>query len=251
MIPSIEAWLGNVFWLDTPFEVQLDARRLLEVERALGVGVALDWSSHEAAMVDCVQRVGRSEEFAIRLLSLLLPECSESEVAELSQILDSRGSKWLVARHDDETFRIVPRDSGPIQPTLEDLARCGPAYQHLVNARAKLGPPDLDPAISYFESVKAVEAAGKPAVMPNDKQAQLGKMIGAIRTEELRWETVLGHETVADVVRRMEILWKTEHERHGTDKPPPPVTAEQAQAAFALALGLVEYFADELIRRKP
>lgn len=32
--------------------------------------------------------------------------------------------------------------------------------------------------------------------MPNDKQAQLGKMIGAIRAEESRWETVLGHETV-------------------------------------------------------
>lgn len=123
MVPSVEAWLGNVFWIDTPFEVELDARRLLEAERVLGISVALDWSSHEAAMIDCVERVRRSEEFAIRLLSILLPECSDSQVAELSQILDARGSRWLLAEHDDGTFRIVPRDSGPIQPILEDLAQ--------------------------------------------------------------------------------------------------------------------------------
>jgi hypothetical protein len=49
-----------------------------------------------------------------------------------------------------------------------------------------LGSPDLDPANSYLESVKVVEAAGKLAVMPDDKQAHLGKMIGVIRTEESR-----------------------------------------------------------------
>lgn len=59
----------------------------------------------------------------------------------------------------------------------------------------------------------------------------------------------MAEETAEDVTRRAAILWKTPHERHGSDEPAPPVTIEQAQAGFALALRLVDYFARGLIYR--
>lgn len=110
-------------------------------------------------------------------------------------------------------------------------------------------PGEKDPVGSYSESIKAVEAAARPVVAPKDALATLGTMISAMRDKESKWEVTLSAERVEDVVRRAEALWFTPHERHGSDLPQEEVTVERAQAAFNLALSLVDYFARGLIRR--
>lgn len=97
--------------------------------------------------------------------------------------------------------------------------------------------------------MKAVGAAARPVVTPTDPLATLGKMIAALEAKPSKWTVVLTEETVEDVIRRASILWKTPHGRHGSDQPVPPLTAEQAQAGFDLALGFVDYFARGLIYR--
>jgi len=74
-------------------------------------------------------------------------------------------------------------------------------------------------------------------------------MIAGLKDKPSKWAVVLAEETIEDVARRASILWKTPHERHGSDQPGPPVTVEQAQAGFDLALGLVDYLARGLIYR--
>ena len=70
-----------------------------------------------------------------------------------------------------------------------------------------------------------------------------------MRNKQSKWAVILAGETVEDVIRRMEALWKNPHERHGSDRPQPELTIEQAQAGFSLALGLVDYFTRGLIYR--
>jgi hypothetical protein len=72
-------------------------------------------------------------------------------------------------------------------------------------------------------------------ITPKDQKATLGKMINAMRDKESKWGVVLSGETVADVIRRMEIIWNTPHERHGMNEPLPAVTPDQARAVGATA----------------
>jgi hypothetical protein len=99
--------------------------------------------------------------------------------------------------------------------------------------------------------VKAVEAAAHRTVLPDDSGATYGKIINAMKDKPSKWAVVLSTEEVVDVIKRMEILCYKPHERHGAHEPEPRVTLAEAQAGFALALGLVDYFARGLIYRVP
>jgi hypothetical protein len=231
---------------------------LSEVERQLGVGVPFDHHSGERGVKDLIDRVRKSEEFAVRTLAILLSrEDHRGRQHELAAIFESPGSKWEVVTFGGEyggrgqKARLTLRQNGPVQEVVAGLGEFGtPAHGHLEGAMLKLTQPgDKDPVGSYSESIKAVEAAARPIVAPNDALATLGTMISAMRDKEVKWEVTLAAEKVDDVIRRAEILWKTPHERHGSDLPQPPVTIDQAQAGFNLALSLVDYFARGLIRR--
>ena len=241
--------MQGIFWIDTGYEYQLDAKLLLGVERGLGVSVPFDWSSGENALGDCIVRLERSEVFAIQLAAFLIPRVGRDAIEALAEILNAPGSTWEVLE-EGEKPKIVIRHGGPVAVVLDELDPSGPSHGHLREALEKLGPPKPEPRTSYLESVKAIEAAVQPVVTPKDLQATLGRVIGVMRGEESSWEVVLGEESVSDVIRRMEIVWKTHHERHGSGTPPPAVTADQARAAFDLAIGLVDYFANGFIRRR-
>ncbi len=253
LLPSLTQWIAERFWLDTPFGIELDSSRFQDAERRLGVGVPFEQSTEQGAMDDCLERVGRSEDFTVRLLAVLLPSCSSQAVAELNSIFEAPGSKWEVVVPADGNARLSLRQSGPVAEAIQGIKPFSePAYEHLGKALERLTRPgDPDPGVAYIEAVKAVEAAARPVLIPDDPLATLGKMIRAVRDKESKWGVVLRGETVADVIRRAEILWTTPHERHGSDDPDPPVTQEQAQAAFDLAIGLVDYFARRLIYRVP
>ena len=246
---SVNSELGDEQALAAhPMGLEPDTELLLKAERELGLIVPLDWP--DDAINDCVDRIGRSEEFAIRFLAFVLSACSPIEVVRLGEIFDAPGSKWEVLL-DIEPPRLTLRQGGPIFQVIEGVASLsGPAYGHLAKAWDKLtASGDPEPGAVYLEAVKAVEAAMRPVVTPTDPVATLGKMINAMEAKESKWAVILPSESVADVIRRAEILRATPHERHGSDKPVPPVTPEQAQAGFDLALGLVDYFSRGLIYR--
>ena len=231
---------------------------LQELERNLEVGVPFDDTSATAAVDDLIGRVNRSEEFAIRTLSILLSRTTNrNRQRALAEIFESPGSKWEVVTFGGEPggrsqkARLTLRQSGPVAEVVKGLAEfAAPAHGHLEKALEKLSRPgDQDPGGAYFEVVKAVEAAARPVIIPTDPIATLGKIVDALEAKPSKWAVVLGEETVEDVTRRASILWNTPHERHGSDEPAPPVTVEQAQAGFDLGLGLVDYFARGLIYR--
>lgn len=247
LLPSIEQWIRDA-----------DSVDFSELERQLGVSVALDGPGYDDALRDLTDRIHRSEEFAVRALAIILTRTSHrGRQRELAEIFESPGSKWEVVTFGGEhggrgqKARLTLRQNGPVLEAVAGLAEVGsPAHRHLEKALAKLTTPsDKDPGGAYFEAVKAVEAAARPLVIPTDPLATLGKIIAALGAKPTKWAVVLAAETVEDVTRRATILWTTPHERHGSDEPDPPVTIEQAQAGFDLALGLVDYFARGLIYR--
>ena len=107
------------------------------------------------------------------------------------------------------------------------------------------------PSSAYRDAVRAVEAAARPVVTPNDELATLGKMIHALRDKPDKWETVIGD---VDTVRMMmRTIWKSQSDRHGTDDPAKPrnVSQPEAEAAVQIAVTLVHLFRTGAIRFTP
>jgi len=111
------------------------------------------------------------------------------------------------------------------------------------------------PGTAYREAVRAIEAAARPVIAPNDTTATLGKMIGELRGKPQLFETVFVDTTVIplDVVRSMmALVWTNQLDRHGTDdeRVPLHVSQEQAEAAVQTAVALVQWFRRGLVRRR-
>jgi hypothetical protein len=250
--PSIQRWIGTFCWIGDPMggPPDLNADVLRELERKLGVTVPFNQLSGHEAVDDLLLRVKLSEDFAVRVIAILLSMSTDQDVAEIARIFESPGSKWEVVVGDDGS-RLTLRQHGPVADVVGGLAGfAAPAHGHLEKALEKMSrPEDKDPGSAYLEAVKAVEAASRPVVIPTDPSATLGKIVAALEAKPSKWAVVLETETIEDVTRRAAILWTTPHERHGSDEPAPPVTIEQAHAGFSLALGLVDYFARGLIYR--
>lgn len=248
---SLRTWIASFLWVKAPMDLPyLNPEILGELERKLGVGVPFNSTTDDAAVRDLLERCDRSDDFAARVVALLLPRSEGDDLGEISAIYDSPKSRWEVVMLDGEA-RLTLRNTGPVSDVLDGVASfSAPAHRHLSTALTKLSQPgDPDLVGAYSEAIKAVEAAARPVVTPDDPSATLGKMLKALEVKPEKWAVVLTAETVEEVAGRIRAIWRTPHERHGTDQPGAPLTVEQTRAAFALALGLVDYFSRRLIHR--
>ncbi len=91
ILPSLQRWIAERFWIGTPEGIELDSDRFREMERKLGVSVVFDQTAEEAAARDCLDRVARSEDFAALVVTILLPSCSGQATVELAEIFDAPG----------------------------------------------------------------------------------------------------------------------------------------------------------------
>jgi hypothetical protein len=217
----------------------------------------LDWSrSHDSAYEDLLTRFQHDPEFALDTIDFalaILHDLNRSEAhlqaQQLGALLDSGRSVWRVTGRRDGGWQLVRRSLGPVAEAISSVE--GPsqrAHKHLVDAWNKLAGRKPDASGAYREAVRAVEAAAKPIVLPNDSKATLGKMIAAIEAKSSKWTFVLGD--VAEVATMCSLLWTHQLDRHGTDDEAAPLTVslEQADAAIHLAITLVRYFAGGLVK---
>lgn len=176
------------------------------------------------------------------------------EVArQLNLILADGGSSWEAVPVADEAraWCLTRRETTPVRQVIDELRTAGRPYDHLLAAHRKLVERHPDPSGAYREAVRAVEAAAKPHVEPNNATATLGTMIGAIRANTAGWRTTIGEPS--DVLLMLTRLWKSQFDRHGTDDEQVPlvVSLAEADAAFSLALALVRLMAGGHFRRVP
>ena len=175
--------------------------------------------------------------------------------------LHQAGSAWTVEAvdptNDDLGFHLIRRVDETAQAAASEAMKQGKAGLHLRRAWAEIYGTNPDPGKAFSEAIKAVEVAVGPVVTPNDKNATLGRMIGELKGSPGRFRVVLsgagesragvpkGDLDALAIARLMaQLLWTSQHDRHGNFdlSHPISVSQEEAQAAVQLAVVLVQWF---------
>lgn len=174
----------------------------------------------------------------------------QEEASELERLLTDGGSAWCAA---DDIKSLQRR----VNPTATEAFRGASdivAADHLNAAWNAAYSRDPVPSRAYSEAIKAVEAASIPVVIPHDRIATLGKVIGELRGHPDQWQLAVSGPSgdaadVSTLVAMLRLLWEGQTDRHGTAEPPVPITAEAAEAAVHLAVTLVQWFHSGAVRR--
>lgn len=175
------------------------------------------------------------------------------QVKELSRILELGGSVWRVADDGGSLERRVDRT---VTAAMTEAASSeSSAADHLAAAWQAAYGRHADPSRAYSEAIKAVESAAAPVVLPTDRLATLGRIIGTLRQASDRWELVIpnGEQPAADIsvfIGMLELLWHGQTDRHGGVTPTRPIPQEAGPAAVHLAVLVVQWFQSGAMRRK-
>ena len=162
------------------------------------------------------------------------------ELEELELALSTGGSAWKATPGG-----LIERVDQTLQAVTDSVleARTRPA-EYLSNAWKKAWSREPDASGAYRDAVRAVESAYAPIVSPRNKRATLGTIIRDIKSKPSRLRVRLeGAEADANTSRlvgMLEMLWKSQLDRHGTADGSEPlnVSIEEARDAVALAATL-------------
>ena len=170
-------------------------------------------------------------------------------VSGLDRALAAGGSAWTVGRDGGGVLELQRRIAPEVVAAIESSSTSNTrSATHLRVAFSKAYGRDPSASESYRESVRAVEVAAIPVISPNNAAATLGTMIRDIQQKPEKWQTVFRPpDSLIDmqvVISMMELLWKSQLDRHGTPDAATPlnVSREEAEAALHLAATLVHWF---------
>jgi hypothetical protein len=259
---GVPPWLRDPIseWLTQAFRnrghIHGDALKDFQLKARLSP--PFDWRTPGFALQDAVIRAGRDPLLALDLVDYALHHSARlfsttaatTAANDLAALLISGGSAWeVVPVPGGSEFQLARRATGPIRKTIAALPPEARAAQHLTAAWNRLAGREPDASVAYREAVRAVEAAAKATILPDDSLATMGKMIKALKEKPEKWTTRLG--SVETVRLMMESVWKGQLDRHGTDDESVPlnVSAEEADAAVTTCVTLVRLFVGGHISR--
>ena len=167
----------------------------------------------------------------------------------LDVLLAVHGSAWTIGSNSAGEPCLERRVDETVSAVAEsEMVQTGNAATHLRRAWHRIYGRHPEPGAAYREAVRAVEAAAKPAVLPTDSAATLGKMIHAMDVKPEKWTAVLDGQGrgsgVRHVVGMCRALWTSQLDRHGIDDEEVrlDVNSDEAEAAVHLAVVLVHLF---------
>jgi|SRR5580704_5030288 hypothetical protein len=237
---------------------------LREIERTCQITVP--WQNGPVGAANGVwQQMYRDRTLAVRVIEYALGEMMlgydaqgiEPAVKELHRALKQAGANYVVVQPDPEwgRYRLERRTV----PAAAAAARAqtslpGNASDHLGKAWSAAFGREPNPSAAYSESVKAVEAAAIPLVLPNDRLATLGKVVSELRTNRQKYSVVFSRDAspakgttlspLEVVIALADSLWSNQTDRHA---PILPITQAQAELAVNLAVTLVHTFRSAVI----
>jgi hypothetical protein len=155
----------------------------------------------------------------------------KGDAQELDRLLTDGGSAWRVA---DDTTSLQRR----VNPEA--------TAAHLKSAWAAAYGRHPSPTRAYGEAIKAVESAMIPVVLPRDRMATLGKVIGHLSENSSRWQLAINTPEarpadIGSLLAMLRLLWQGQTDRHGGTTQATPIAAPAAEAAVHLALTLVHW----------
>jgi hypothetical protein len=232
---------------------------MMEIERTCQIPVS--WQHGRSSAADSVwEAMYRDRALAARVIDYALGEVMlgydaqgiEPAVEELHRALQQAGANYVVVQPDPGYVRYrlerrtVPAAAAAVRA---QTAMPGDASDHLDKAWSAAFGREPDPSTAYSESVKAVEAAAIPVVLPNDPGATLGKVIGQLRANPQKYTVVFSRDAspakgttlspLEVVIALADSLWSNQTDRHA---PIVPITQTQAELAVHMAVTLVHTF---------
>jgi hypothetical protein len=246
MVQPLRDWLGKALLNPYNGQIRVDAMQDFQLRSRLGAPLPLNAPGRAVANIQAW--VGTYPDLALDFIDYVLHHVSEygqfanEMVGNLDLVLKAAGSVWEVVPVDGSDYQLSRRAIGPVRAAIADLPPDTRAAQHLTTAWNRLSGREPDASIAYREAIRAVEAAAKPVLTPNDQIATLGKMIAVVTDKPEKWTVTLG--SIEGVRLLMESVWKGQFDRHGTDDETVPlnVTSEQADAAVTTCITLVRLF---------
>lgn len=199
------------------------------------------------------REIGRDESFFLDAVDFTLHKFSGMRADSLESMLSEAGSKWRVSTVGGGTHLERRLAAATTEAADSAISVADRAAIHLAKARQDAFGRSPDSSSAYREAVRAVEAIAKPIISPNNDRATLGSMIAVLRDAPQEFEVTIyaGEEGVKRLRATLELLWKGQHDRHGTDDVNTPIHVDQpaAEAAIHLAVTLVEWFRSGAITR--
>ena len=155
-------------------------------------------------------------------------------------ITEAGGSRFELA------WRQPPEMTELVEQATSERSR---AAEHLRRAWSHAFAREPKPTEACLDAVKAVEAAARPTIEPNNSKATLGTMIKAVEQKPQKWTTSCPADagSVETVAAMMRMIWKA-HLRHGNPNEPLDVSAETCEMLVHTAAVLVHWFTTGRIR---
>jgi len=180
------------------------------------------------------------------------------QLTALQEILNQSGSVWTLGRDAEDLPELQRRVDSTVTESVQSAAPPGTSSAtHLAKAWSDVYGRNPSPSEGYREAVRAVEAAAAPVVSPTNPSPTLGSMLADLRNKPEKWDTVLNPPApvsdIGAVIAMIELLWKSQLDRHGSPSPAAVlhVSQPEAEAALHIAATLVHLFTSGAITLKP
>jgi hypothetical protein len=187
---------------------------------------------------------------ALHLYQPLPGNITEMRLTDLDEILSLGGSVWRV---DFDRHRLIRRVAATAQADFENASSPDDmASTELQDAWAAAYGRNPDPSDAWDHSIKAVEAALIPIVIPRKDKATLGDVVGSLNAQVSQWDLALrGHDnsrSVAPLVAMLRLIWPNP-DRHGSDSSRKP-SLDEAQAVVSLAVTIMQWVRAGVLSRR-
>jgi hypothetical protein len=237
MEKSLRSWIAGLVSRQTGFGDSVANNEVIhELERRLRRDLNLSGAGE--TRLDQFMYLVEDDAFALDVADALV--CMQpKETAALEPMLSQAGSAWRATKRGLER-----RVSEAAQAQFE-ATQAGRAGEHLRQAWSSAYGRKPNASDAYREAVRGVEVYVCRALLPNDAKATLGKALGQLRADPSKLRCVLqGADATATAVAMLDLLWKSQRDRHGTadEAAPLHVSLEEAQAALHLAITIVQWF---------
>jgi len=173
----------------------------------------------------------------------------DAPVGPLDRMLVYGGSVWT-ATPTGLQRRVDPTAQAAFH------AACRPAdaaSEELVEAWSNAYGRHPNASDAWDHAIKAVELVLIPIVVPNQRQSQIGHVIGQLDKQGQLWEFVLpgpnDDHNIGQFVGMLRLLWPNP-DRHGDPQQRRMPTLEEARAVVQLAVTIVQWARDGLITRR-
>jgi hypothetical protein len=164
------------------------------------------------------------------------------------KMLEVAGSAWTVSVDGASLHRRVDpaaQVSMELATTPNDVASA-----ELTEAWAKAYGRSPNASDAWDHSIKAVEAALIPVVVPKQDKPQLGHVLGQLDRNESQWKLGLtsqqGLTPVQTLVGMLRLVWPNPDRHPAGDRREPSL--EEAQAVVHLAVTIVQWTRGELLK---